>query len=346
MRFRHLAIHFILSIACLLLPGRLCHAQFRERTSFDLDWDLRTRLASGGKAQSGLYSGSFRLKTGLLGPGWTVELYGARKDSDMLTLRSSSDLVWQQATVEKEWGSNRIQAGEIRLPFGIYDTRETYASGLIDYPMARGDYALNSVDWGVPGVKWAGGSSRFQVEASAFNGLAAGTWGNLNMLCGGALRVQTYVNDLIIGVSHWDGYIGLPQYKGPGYGSSGTDHTGVQMNGLDIRYTRPHLLLRGEFLIGRLGGQQMNGWYLDLYYHLPKYEKWTFVTRIEGLRPGSGVGYGRQITLGVRYILSRDWLLAVNWRRNNLDNAYRGSWTPATGRSGDVFFQVYRKIRW
>ncbi len=68
----------------------------------------------------------------------------------------------QQASVEKEWGgtAGRAQAGLVRLPFGIHDTRETYASGLIDYPLARGDYFYHSLDWGAPGVAWSGGPAR------------------------------------------------------------------------------------------------------------------------------------------------------------------------------------------
>src|SRR5262249_45378443 len=161
-------------------------------------------------------------------------------------LRGSGDVVVQQATIEKEWASQRVQLGMIRLPFGIYDYRETYASGLIDYPMPRVDYGLNAVDWGVPGAKWSGGPPAFQLEAAAFNGSSYGVWINIANVNGAAFRVKIYIHDLILGASRWDGYLRLPVF-GPS-GPMGFKHRDVHINGLDIRYTRPHLLVRGELL--------------------------------------------------------------------------------------------------
>src|SRR5207249_2767821 len=106
---------------------------------------------SRGSTQTGAYAGSIRAITRLPGE-VTLELYANRKSKYMMGGRD--DALVQQATMEKAWGSNRAQAGVIRIPFGVYDYRETYASGIIDYPMARLDYGDNSVDWGVPGVKF------------------------------------------------------------------------------------------------------------------------------------------------------------------------------------------------
>ena len=72
---------------------------------------------------------------------------------------------WRRTGAED---GGRVQAGLVRLPFGIYDPRETYASGLIDYPMPRGDYYYHSVDWGAPGVAWSGGPAHLQIEAAGF----------------------------------------------------------------------------------------------------------------------------------------------------------------------------------
>src|SRR5260221_627470 len=133
----------IVFVALLVWIGRACPAQSPGHTNFELDFDFRTQFVQGVTAQSRLYSDVIRAKTSLA-PGLNVEFYGAHKYKDVLA---------QQATVEKDWGSQRLQLGIIRLPFGIYDYRETYASGLIDYPMPRVDYSLNSVDWGVPGAQ-------------------------------------------------------------------------------------------------------------------------------------------------------------------------------------------------
>jgi hypothetical protein len=336
---------FCALVVGLMSLGSASRALSPGPMSLELLFDLRTRLATGSRSDVGLYDSSLRSRI-RLGSGWSAEYYGARKSRSLLTLPSSSDFLTLQATLEKDWGSQRLQGGMIRLPFGIYDYRETYASGLIDYPMPRLDYGFNSVDWGVPGVQWTGGSPRFQIEAAGFDGDASGAWGNTNRLGGGAVRVQTYLRDLILGSSYWGGYVDISLTKRDKDGDTYTitQRRRVRLNGLDIRYTRPHLLLRGEFLFGVLGGKRMEGWYLDAYYHLPRYEKWTLAARLESLRPGAGMPYGRQVTLGVRYTLSRDWVLAVNWRHNNINAAYPYSWTPDAGAGGDFYLQVYHEL--
>ncbi len=89
----------------------------------------------------------------------------------------------------------------------------------------------------------------------------------------------------------------------------------------------------------------MYGWYLDIYYHLPKYEKFTLVARLEALTPGKDDPVGKQVTLGVRYTADAHWIFSLHWRRNNGSSSYKPSWTPYAGRSGDFLFQVYRKFR-
>ena len=74
------------------------------------------------------------------------------------------------------------------------------------------------------------------------------------------------------------------------------------MTGLDLRYTKTQLLLRGEYLFGTLAGDHMRGWYLDAYYRLPQHEHWSLVARIERLKPGEDDPESRQFTLGVRYV--------------------------------------------
>ncbi len=314
-------------LLCLSACGRLCRAQSLQRVSLEMDFDFRARVAAVGPSGTVLYNSSFRFGAGLA-PGLRAQVYGARQNGGFLT---------QQATLEKDWGAQRLQAGLVRIPFGIYDHQETYASGLIDYPLLRGDYGYYSLDWGAPGVKWTGGNSRLQVEAAGFAGKASGVWSNQNTVGGGALRVQTYARALILGVSRWDGTLDLNKAT--------SLRTPVHVNGLDLRYTRPHLLLRGEYLFGELGGNQMHGWYLDTYYHLPKYEKITLVARLEAFQPDPKLPLSRQITLGVRYVADANWTFALNWRRNNAASSYKYSWTPYAGHDGDIYLQVYRKLR-
>lgn len=321
-------------LSALALP---CGAQETKPFTLQFNLDLRARLASTGDSKATAYQNSVALSW-RLAPGLHFRYEGGQMNAPMLTGFGArfNHIITQEAALEKEWGAgNRAQLGIVRLPFGLYDSRETYASGLIDYPLLRGDYALQSVNWGVPGIRIGGSNKNFQAEMAVFGGQSAGMWNNLNNTQGVAGRLQFYHKDLILGVSHWNGS------QSTSFASGGPQDTHI--TGMDIRYTRPHLLLRGELLTGTLAGEKATGWYLDAYYHLPKYQKWTLVTRAEAFQPENDRRWSKQLTFGVRYTLDSNWILAMNWRRNNGLN-YRPGWTPPTSRSGEFFFQVYRKL--
>jgi hypothetical protein len=327
-----------LVMGCLFGFSLPCPAQEQKPVSVTLNLDMRSRLATGGVSRSALYSGDVQLKA-RLAPGLHFLYDGRQCNAPVLTGAGArfNRFLTDEAALEKVWGTQRMQLGIVRLPFGIYNPEETYASGLIDYPLVRVDYALNAVNWSVPGVRWNGGSPALRIEAAGFGGQAAGVWGNLNNVAGAAVRLQTYTNGLVLGYSRWDGTQSAslePDEGGP---------RSTHINGLDLRFTRPHLLLRGEYMFGVLGGEQMHGWYLDTYYHLPKYEKWTLVARLEEFQGESDISPARQVTLGVRYTMDQDWIFALNWRRNS-HVPYHPTWTPDTGSGGDIFFQAYRKF--
>ena len=317
-----------LALVALLSFAGTAHAQTVSSVN-ELDLDLRGRIAASGASGTKLYTSALRTNT-TLAPGVHLQLYGTHRYGLYGV---------QQASIEKEWGgtAGTAAAGIIRLPFGIYDLRETYASGLIDYPLARGDYAYHAVDWAVPGVMWSGGPPSVQVEAAAFGGRGTEIWDNTGQVRGAAGRVQTYAGTAILGFSRWDG----EAQNSP----ASVRMQPVHLNGFDLRYTRTQLLVRGEYLFGTLSGSRMTGWYVDAYYRLPQYEHWSLVGRVERLLPGSNAAEGRQTTLGVRYVAARDWTLAVNWRHNN-GPAYGKYWTPAAFGRGDVLLQAYHRIGW
>jgi hypothetical protein len=325
-------------VGCLLVLARFSHAQDERPTQVQINLDMRSRLASEGASHSALYSSGVVLKS-RLAPGLEFTYDGGQSNARILTGNGGrfNRFITQEAVIDREWGANHLQMGIVRLPFGLYNNEETYASGLIDYPLARVDYALNAVNWGAPGVRWSGGTPTFQVEAAGFGGQGAGVWGNLNNVAGGTVRMQTYFKGIILGVSRWDG----TQSANLTPGEAGAQPT--HFSGVDLRLTRPHLLLRGEYLFGVLGNEQMHGWYLDAYYHLPKYYRWTLVSRVEGFQAESNVATTKQLTLGFRYTLDRNWIFAFNVRKNT-GIPYRPTWTPSTLQGADVFFQVYRKL--
>jgi hypothetical protein len=308
--------------AAALLSAARCFADSPGAVSGELAFDARAYAPLSGPTRSDLTFASARVEAPLA-PDLRAEVYGVRYD-DVNRV--------QEAVLEKDTGSGRLRVGLVRLPFGIHDTRETYDSGLIDYPIARNDYESHGVDWGVPGALWIGGSPRLQVEAAAFSGLASGIENNRNPVGGGAARLQTYSGDLILGLSRWDGYLSDT--------SSLADREVVQMNGVDWRYTRPHLLIRGEYLTGVIGDDRPHGWYSDLYYRLPGVEKCTLVGRIEESHPAADTASRRQVTVGARYVLAPDWTAAVNWKRKSggETDEYDGAATNT------VVLQVYHKV--
>ncbi len=298
--------------------------------SFELNFDLRSRISSTTTPRISLDSNTLRMQSNFA-PGWRLDLEGGHYGGDLLAHPVMGNFLAHQASVEREWGAQRLQLGVVRIPFGIYDTRETYASGLIDYPMVRTNWGWYSVNWGAPGFKWTGGGPALQWEASAFSGRGAGDWNNDNNMGGGAIRAQSYVHGMVLGVSRWDGFVN----------SNGKQQ--IHLTGLDMRLTRPHWIMKGEFLFGAMGNNTMHGYYVDFSYHVPRVAPVTLVARIEDMKGTLADPAAKQWTLGVRYTAGPGWILAANWRKNNFIEAH--SWAPASGKGGDVYFQVYRSIR-
>jgi hypothetical protein len=294
--------------------------------SGELDFDLRSRTVSTGQSSAEVYSVGARAAAQI----------STHYRASVFAQRINDVNLIQEAVLETDAAGGRLQAGMIRLPFGIYDTRETYASGLINYPLLRSGYEQNSFDWGVPGVKWIGGSPGLQVEAAGFDGVGSGVLNSRNYAGGGAVRVQTYLRNLVLGASRWDGYLSDDDTYG--------DRAVVQMSGVDWRYTFPQVIVRGEYAVGRLARDWMHGWYTDIYYRLPGLGKWTVVGRVEEVKPASDEAGERQITTGVRYIVAPDWDLSVNWVNNNGASVIGDGWLRRSKHAGDWYFQVYHTI--
>jgi hypothetical protein len=311
----------------------------RGTTAATVTLDLRARLGDGEPASSKIYSSYFDLRSdALLGRGRYVNLRGIREYGRFRY--EEANLEWELRAGRSAVSDGtpvRLQAGIIRVPFGIYDSRETYASGLIAYPLPRSDYAYDAVDWSVPGADVVATRGNFQAEASAFSGLAGGTWANYNRMQGQTLRLQMYAPpNLILGVSGWTGnQAPYPQV---------TERERTAAGGVDWRFTQSHLVLRGELIAGTLAGDRMHGGYFDVYYRLPGIETVTLVGRVEGLKPATDQPASRQATVGARWSLGPEWTLSGNYVRNNLARAYGFTWTDPTRAGGAVVFQLLRRF--
>ncbi len=169
----------LVGVGLLLSMSGRAGAQEERPFTVQVDGDFRSRIASSGASRAALYGSQLDIHAKLPN-GWRFAYLGAQNNAPTLTGAGArfNHFITQNAYVERETQTGRFQAGIVRLPFGLYDHRETYISGLIDYPLARVDYALSAVDWGAPGVRWTGNTASFQVDAAAFGGQGAGVWGN------------------------------------------------------------------------------------------------------------------------------------------------------------------------
>jgi hypothetical protein len=205
-----------------------------------------------------------------------------------------------------EWGKGRHRGrlGYFEVPFGIHNRTELYYVGLISLPLIR-YYPFQSPGIGrsASGVGYLGSLGAWQLEAALF-----GHGGSIESLVPsggeGAVRIQHYSGPLILGISALRERVsaGDPDYRGTGY-----------FYGLDFRYSRPMLILRGELVAGNVPGGSPRGFYLDVLYHPSSFGRVTLVGRTEAVRgqPQIGRTYSRQ-TIGFKWLLVRGTTLAVN----------------------------------
>ena len=229
-----------------------------------------------------------------------------------------------------------LKVGLQKLPFGIYDSQETYRSGLIDYPMPRVDYGTSGIDQAVRGVGATVRRGRLLAEGAAFSGPGVTVWNGDLAYRGGVGRVQMFLPPSTI--------VGLSRCSESQVDRGDGSRRAVSLNGVDLRYARPFLVLRGEAIQGTIERRAYRGFYLDAYYRLPGLPAWTLTARGERLKPDPDSAAAHQSTLGARYTLDPRWTLTVNWRSNNINARYPSTWVPQSGRRGTVLLQVYHTI--
>ncbi len=205
-----------------------------------------------------------------------------------------------------EWGSarSRLLLGRFQIPFGIYNRSELYYSGLINPPFVKyypqEGPLLGRSEHGAAFVRAVG---LWQIEAALF-----AQDGGLSTLVPsggeGSIRLQRFMGPLIVGVS------GL---RGHGYAPPEGRREAAWFTGIDVRYSRPQLVLRGEWITGSVPGASPHGLYVDLLYHPVRLHDFTFVGRTERVRgaPNNDVTYYRQ-TIGFKWDLGRGTTLAIN----------------------------------
>ncbi len=168
-----------------------------------------------------------------------------------------------------------VKAGRYRTPFGISSGSEYAYSGFLRAPLLRYDgYFALSNDFLEQGVDLVAGVPRFTVEASV--GLP-GDVGTAQRRSGvdSVLRAQSNLGAFIFGAS----YIHTQPYQSDLFA-----HGAAGFGGLDFRWMRGGVQLRGEWLAGHpFSGTSTDGWYADLLVHHLGMGPVTAVARVERL---------------------------------------------------------------
>lgn len=251
-------------------------------------------------------------------------------DLNARAVHKYGSVVVSQATAGYNSGSTRAELGIITVPFGLYNNLETYTSGIIGNPLVRDSYSDHATTWSLPGVLVTQTTPSVQVTAAGFDGRAYSDWNGASSLSGGAVRAQAYTGDLIVGVSGWAGSQNTIDYG----------RYGVTLWGVDARYSLSHLVVRGEYIHGLIGGDTLDGAYVDTYYRLPGVETVTLVNRLEYARLAADIPYLRQWVVGARWTFSRGWFTAANLKLSNA-----GKWYDTTGFKGQrLVFQIYHVV--
>ena len=200
-----------------------------------------------------------------------------------------------------------VRAGRFRPPFGIYNASDHAYLGFLRAPLIRYDsnFALsnNFLEQGAAvtaGVPWL--TVATSVGRPGDVGAAARQPGLDTVL-----RAQGSAGPLIVGLSH---IRTSPNLTGSWV------HGRMEFTGLDLRWMRDGVQLRGEWITGRpFDGTTTTGWYADAIVHRVAMGPVTAVARIERVDYDTSPPFDlhkRRQTLGARIRVGQGFSTQVN----------------------------------
>lgn len=168
-----------------------------------------------------------------------------------------------------------LRAGRYRSPFGIYNASDHAYTGFTRAPLIRyGGYFALSNNYLEHGADLIVGVPRLTIETSLG---VPGDVGTAIRRPGldTVVRVQGQIGPAMLGVSR----IRTSPYQPRTFARGRADFTG-----LDVRWMRGGVLLRGEWITGRpFDGRTTTGWYADAIVHRVAMGPVTAVARVEKL---------------------------------------------------------------
>jgi hypothetical protein len=215
-----------------------------------------------------------------------------------------------EAFTEKTFHPGRVlvgvRAGRYRTPFGISGRSDHAYVGFLRAPLIRyGENFALSNTFMEAGANVLVGTPSLQLEASLGTPLDEGEAHRRRGL-DTVIRAQTYYHSLILGAS----YLGTPR-SDPRPFALGR----MAFQGLDGRWMRGGVQLRGEWIVGRpFDGVETRGGYLDVLVHELGMGPVTAVGRIERLDYDAGrfSRYLRRLTAGAHVRVTRNITAQLN----------------------------------
>ena len=197
-----------------------------------------------------------------------------------------------------------VRAGRFRPPFGIYNASDQAYVGFLRAPLIRYDsnFALSN-NFLEQGAAVVVGVPRLTFETSVGRPGDVGATVRQPGL-DTVVRAQSSAGPFIVGLSH---IRTLPDLTGSFI------HGRMEFTGLDLRFMRSGMQLRGEWITGQpFDGTTTTGWYADAIVHRVAMGPVTAVARIERLDYDTIAPFDlhrRRQTLGAR-VRIRDGLSA------------------------------------
>ncbi|MGD9905328.1 MAG: hypothetical protein AB7U83_17815 [Vicinamibacterales bacterium] len=240
-----------------------------------------------GTSSESIAAGATQLRVlGDVGRGWRIDVEGAwgtrsRSGSDVFGTAYPYDDRVQIVDAFAEWtrpggrGVRAVKAGRYRTPFGISSAGDHAYLGFLRPPLIRygGYYALSS-GYLEHGAAVNLGAPRASLEVSLGTPADVGTArrrGEVSLVT----RAEVAHGTVVVGASYLDTTPDQPARFA---------HGRARFGGLDLRWMRGGVLLRGEWIAGRpFDGTATRGGYADLVVHRPGLGPVTLLARAERL---------------------------------------------------------------
>ena len=234
-----------------------------------------------------------------------------------------------EACLSLESGLHILRLGRMHTAFGFSDWSEEYYNGFNHLPLVRTAPLIDGLGLtrDDSGAEITFGGPHVQVQAAVVDTNLDTYQFAPKHFDASTARLQVAMGSIIVGLdSLW------------------RFNEGEGIAGLDIRWTIPHLIVRGEFMGGIADEDRASGFYVDATYRLPRFERTQLVGRYERLYCTDQGDFVLQ-TLGLRQVVGPNLTLNVNygWGSGAAAGLYGSPITePALqGWSARAMFQIH-----